>query len=424
MEDNVSAFVGVHQMTKHRVLICDDDANLEAGWVRDVRSVAPKDTYVVEGRTPEPGEKLHTGNPAVEAAVRELLARRSAVRDTGSPERAVQACLFDDVDVLVLDYDLIHIDERKTRHTGEGIGRLARTFSTCGVVVVLNQFRDVQFDLALRGHVWSYADLNLHAELVGTEGLWSNAPWTGFRPWSWQTLSGAVGTQRSRRDVVSSHYDEPIVDVLGFQEDDVRRLSDSAFEFFWPSAQEFTDLRAVTFRRFLEDVSSDRDAAAAGMADRDAAARFVGARVGKWLEREVLGAQDVLVDVPHLIQRYPFLLGGDYKELAAWNATIHDQETMRRQLPEDCWFERPELLSRPAVWRQRFESDEGISGRSYDFDYSDVPEFVFLEDASLFAPAEEAKEFRAGYHNAFDRRFVQRFPRIQYAPQRRFALGD
>ena len=409
---------------KHKVLICDDDSTLEAVWVRSVRSATPGETYVVEGRLPGSEETLDVGNLAVEVAVTELLARRSAARGSGSRERAAQKCLFDDVNILVLDYDLIHIDERKTHHTGEGLGRLARTFSTCGVVVVLNQFRDVQFDLALRGHVWSYADLNIHAELLGTEGLWTDPPWNGFRPWSWQTLSRAVGTQRSREDVVGAYFGDPIVDVIGMREEDVRRLSDSAFEFLWPSAEGFSDLRAVTFKRFLEDVAGDLDAVAIGTSDREAAARFVGARMGKWLEREVLGGQDVLVDVPHLIERYPFLLGDDYRELEAWNAAIHNHEGVRQQMPEDCWFERSELLSRPAVWRQRFEADEGISGQSYEFEYSKVPAFVFLEDLSVFAPIEDAREFRAGHHNVFDRRFVRRLPHIQYAPQRRFALGD
>ena len=406
------------------VLICDDDKDIEGRWVSSVESSAPKGVYRVRGGSSVSSDATESGDTAVGAAVRELLARRAAARGTGETGRPKVKCLFDDVDVLVLDYDLIHIDERAARHTGEGLARLARTFSTCGVLVVLNQFRDVQFDLSLRGHSWSYADLNLHAEVLGSEGLWREPPWECFRPWSWQTLSGAVETPKRRQELVDCRLDEPIVDVLQFREEDIARLSDSAFEFVWPDAESFGDLQEVSFRSFLGRVSGDLDAVAAAKLDGGVAARVVGARIGKWLEREVLAAQDVLVDVPHLIQRYPFVLGDDFGELEAWNAAIHDSDGIRRRTPVKAWFEPAAMLSRPAVWRQRLEEDDDISELSYEFDYSKVPPFVFLEDVSRFGPLEEAKEFRAGHHNAFDARFVSKVPGVSYGPQRRFALGD
>ena len=59
-------------------------------------------------------------------------------------------CLFDGANVLILDYDLYHVDEENTRYTGEGVAHLARVHSECGLIVVLNQFMEAQFDLSLR----------------------------------------------------------------------------------------------------------------------------------------------------------------------------------------------------------------------------------------------------------------------------------
>lgn len=57
------------------------------------------------------------------------------------------------------------------------------------------------------------------------------------------------------------------------------------------------------------------------------------------------------------------------------------------------------------------------------YDFSMVPPFVFLEDVCRFGCLDEAKEFRAGHHNAFDRRFVECVHGIAYTPQRRLAWG-
>lgn len=402
---------------KHKVMFCDDQPDVVRKLTNNVRSVAPTDRYeFVDGGTNALG--LASSSATAEAA-RALLGRRNAAR-MGSD--CTDECVFDDVDILVLDYDLVHIDEDRSRHTGEGLARLARTFSRCGVVVVLNQFREVEFDLGMRGHLWSYADINISADLIDTAGLWTDPPWEGFRPWSWQTLAAAVETQKSRQTLVVGSFEDSIVDVLGIQEEDAVRFSDTAFEFLAPEATNFGDLARITFKDYLAH-AGDRDAMAAS-SDIAAATRFVGARIGKWLEREVLGGQDVLVDIPHLVERYPFLLGGDRQELDAWNEAIYSPEVIRERVPTEAWFEPADFLSRPAVWRHRFEADAGISETSYSFDYSTVPPYAFLEDTSQFARLEDAKGFRAGHHNAFDARFVKGIDYIRYSPQRRFALGD
>lgn len=397
-----------------KVLLCDDERNVRVDWHERVDAVVARaDHYTLL-------PQLENG--AVQCAIKELFARELAARDGDTYQRS--RCVFDDADILVLDYDLLYVDKKNARHTGESLARLARAFSAAQVVVVVNQFRDAQFDLSLRGHLASHADLNLDAALIDTPGLWVDPPWDGFRPWHWHTLYRAVDSQRARQAWVENHWDSPIVDALGMRDDDLDRLNDSAVGFIGSNIKNWQELRVRTFKNFVCQPANGWEESA--VADsRVAAARFAGARIGKWLERQVLAPQDALIDLPHLIQRFPFLLGDDVAELEAWNATVHSSESVKDRMPDDCWFEPRGILSRPAVWSQRFEDAETIREKRRSFDFGLVPPFVFLEDTSTFAHIDEAKQFRAGHHNVFDRRFVKYLSDYYtYAPQRRLAFAE
>ena len=434
MDYGVSDIMGLTKMS-YSVLVCDDDPDLAKECVEHIQNVAPTEYEI---RT-EP-------NQAVHAATQELLRRRGAAREryegqirsiteggdnpqtdpsgrVSVPTSWKEACVFDGIDILVVDYDLIHIADDNTEYTGESLARLARMFSDCSVVVVLNQFRYVDFDLSMRADLASHADLNIDVERLATPGLWRQPPWKGFRPWSWQTLSRAVETQRARESAIIEALDRPIVEMFGMQPDDVARLSDSAFGFIAPDAEDFEALQERTLRSFLSTTANDLDSRSLVETDLSAAVRFGAARIGKWLEREVLGPQDVLIDVPHMLQRFPFLLGDDVSRVGAWNEAIHRPERLNDKINDSYWFQPTQCLSRPAVWCQRLETDENIKRMRASFDYLAVPSIAFMEDCSIFADIEEGQEFRAAFHNAFDRRFVKRLGCVRYGPQRRFAFG-
>ena len=394
------------------VLICDDEPLAAAELVDKVREIAP------EGHTFQAAQS----NDAVRASVSELLRRRKSVRSGCRYES--KECLFDNKDILIIDYDLIYIDDDNARHTGESIGRLARLYSDCSVVVVFNQFLQFDFDLSLRGHIASHADLNLTAKLIAQPGLWTGPPWHSFRPWSWQCLSRAVVSQRAREAVLARDLDNSIADAFGMRLVDAMGLSDTAFGFLAPNAVEFDQLAEMTFRSFIKTTADVRDTESLLSIDDSAAIRFGAARIGKWLEREVLGPQDVLIDVPHLLQRFPFLLGSDVSDVDAWNETIHQAERLKEEIDEDYWFGPADCLSRPAVWGRRLEEDKRFIERRAAFDYSDVPDIVFLEDGSIFDQFSNGKQFRAGFHNFFDERFVKCFSGISYGPQRRLAFAS
>ena len=427
----------------YKVLLCDDERNVSKEWYAQLKATVPSDYEILD---PPASDKI-------QRSIRELFTRQMSIvgahSDGHSPSVFDKAdCVFDEADILVLDYDLLYVDEKNARHTGESLARLARAFSkvrlpskddpavsqAAQVIVVVNQFQEAQFDLSLRGHLGSHADLNLDAALLDRPGLWADPPWgDGFRPWHWQTLYRAVDTQAARQDWVHRYWQKPIVDALGMRDDDINRLTDSAFGFIAPNSTDGQDLlprserdrsveelRKHTFEDFA--LSRVNRANVAAFADQHVASRFASARIGKWLERLVLGPQDALIDMPHLIQRFPFLLGDNKMELEAWNAAIHEEDFASR-LPADCLFDPPSILSRPAVWSHRFENSEFVRENQRTFDFTDVPPFVFLEDTSSFAHIDQARQFRAGHHNAFDRRFAKCLADFTYAPQRRLAFA-
>ena len=181
------------------------------------------------------------------------------------------------------------------------------------------------------------------------------------------------GITARTREADCGVFDRSIVEVLGMRLEDASRLSDSAFGFIAPAAEDFGALQGQTFQAFLSTTQDGRDAEALLNVDRAGAARFVAARIGKWLEREVLAPQDVLLDVPHLLQRFPFLMGDSVGDPGAWNQAVHEVGWLRETLDEGAWFGPSDCLSRPAVWHQRIEENREIGERRATFDFSVVP---------------------------------------------------
>ena len=220
----------------YTVLVCDDDSQLAARCVEEIEALKLAEY------------EIHTEpNKFVHDSTNELLGRRRAIRD--NKRRPREECTFDRFDILIIDYDLIHIDENNTEYTGESLARLVRTFSECAVVVILNQFGPIDFDLRLRGHLESHADLNIPDNQIANPGLWRRPPWDGFRPWYWQTLFEAVESQRSRERVLRAGLNEPIIDMFGITAEDASRLSDSAFSFISQDVEDFEGLRKTDPRR-------------------------------------------------------------------------------------------------------------------------------------------------------------------------------
>ena len=78
---------------------------------------------------------------------------------------------IDDASIFIIDYDLFGNQAREPV-TGEDIAYVIRCFSRCQLIIGLNQYGMNSFDLTLRGHPESFADLNLGQYQLRNPDLW------------------------------------------------------------------------------------------------------------------------------------------------------------------------------------------------------------------------------------------------------------
>ncbi len=379
-----------------KILIYDDDPIMSKRW----RDRLEKAFTALEcDFKVEPLEK-NCFEECISQLERRRLDARDNVKITGNNE-------LDEADVLILDYDLL-TSETQAFVTGEVAAYLARCYSNCGLIIGLNQYGNNSFDLTLKGHPESFADLNLGDRQIDNPGLWSesNGDWTGFRPWVWPVLPRAAAAFEKRAEELSENLDKPILTFLEFPGEVVKTLPRSAIEFLAGSKP----VEQRTFRDFVLDKKTKN-----GLRGRDepmserAVARIAAARIWKWLERLVLPGQDILVDAPHLVSRYPSLLKDDNDGLANWNKTASFLEAKKLGIDyrkvSTFKFPKENWLSRPAWFWQKVSNHNKIDEVASPWT-TERPDWVFGEDGSRFLPRKAAREFVADLSSPFVRRFV------------------
>ena len=411
-----------------KILIFDDEARAAARWKRDLEKLdAVSSEYEVV--TIDVGS-LHD-------ALSELEERRFNIREGKPINQALGNNLFDDSAIVIVDFDLLNSASLEYV-TGEMVSYLARGFSTCGVIVALNQYGFNDFDLTLKGHPESFADMNIGGVQIVNPGLWSEG-WDGFRPWGWPLLPRMEKAFAVRIADIMDKLDASIFEHLGFPEEIAPILSRGISEFL-DTGKKKTTVEQVTFREFAtkskngyrgKDTLSDRPKYQIPDA---LLARVAVARVSKWLERLVLQGQDLLADAPHLAYRFPSLLEGDIHDISVWNRTASlEQPNIRHQSITHHQFKKEEWLSRPAWWFLRMRNDEDIKEVASPWN-TERPGYVFCEDVSRFLPEAEAQEFVADLESPFTRRYVvdprtctdpklaSDLKKINYRPEVRFSL--
>jgi hypothetical protein len=400
-------------MTKNRILVYDD----EEQFTTQIRS-----TLSGVEAVNEQFEVNALSEDDFDAAMKELAARNRCMRKDTKADRG--DCRFDEADIAIIDQDLL--DSRVGQFlTGEDVAYLLRCFSSCELVVVLNQFDkrgQSSFDLTLRGNPDSFADLNVGSEQINNPNLWGGKR-SGFFPWHWPLLPKYLKDFRRRVNDVKAALNESnepsIRDVLGMSEDLFALLPRSAAQFLG------NDPENVTFREFVRNSGNALRRKDSDTTPDEVLARVGAARISKWLERVVLPAQSILVDAPHLVSRYPSLLNENTRSMEAWN------NTARRELPDHGRvivgslakhrFSRAHWLSRPAwVWPE-VSSDREIPEVNEPWTTSQTP-FCFCEDASRFYRPTDCERFVAEVDSPFVQRFVKRFSGVDYRPAVRFAM--
>jgi len=387
---------------KWRVVVFDDDEDFRREWSERLGAVP---SFL------ERFEALIVNETEFGQAIDGLRRRRAAARGVEKPSSDEN--LFDGIDVLIVDYDLFKLDE-----TGEDVAYLARCFSSCGLIVAVNQYarEAFTFDLTLQGHPNSFADLNLLAEQISEPGLWG-AQWGGFRPWSWPLLSRAIETRKRCISDVKGNLD---CGILSFLE-----IPPEVVEIFPLEAIEFISAPSVTFRSFVLDSGQGLRGRGERPSSDESIARIAAARISKWLERLVLPGQNILVDAAHLVERYPSLLSGDASKRLVGSASgfellVPDESVMDLKKLEPFIFGRADWLSRSAwYWPLVSECQEIIEVAS---PWTERQELAFCEDTSRIMPAsDDIPVFVAKVQSPFVRRFASaRHPR--YGPQLQFAL--
>lgn len=408
---------------KKKIFILDDD---EKGFIEPLKSHLDKLPAVTKAF-----DVIACSPEDFVSDLRILEERQRAIRDSVELSKAVSK-IFDAADILVVDYDLAKllegIEPPVGVPTGERVAYLARCFSKCGLIIALNQFNEAGqplFDLTLYGHPRSFADLNLGSKELHNSGLWT-AEWVGYRPWHWPLLPDAVDCfERRTARLAKAGLEVSIFDHIELPHYLPSVMPIEILQWLAPWSKKVEDVTTVTFSDFLTKSQHGLDVKDQKVKNTLYASRVASARIGKWLERLVLGGQGILVDAPHLVARFPSLLKGKSRTREDLNLTCQVGHKANPAIDERhikaCRFGAADWLSRPAwFWDQVRSRDEIVEVKE---PWKKVElDSRFCEDVSAFVPEKRCHEFSADTPGTYARRFIQRLDRVDYSPEMKLAL--
>lgn len=430
-------------MKSLKILVCDDVEKRGRATAEEVEGAGT-------------GHDVHALAPEELAGTIEALVRRGETylggEENGQPPVVALPFAESEVDLVILDNNLAHLRIPGARHTAEALAGHFRAFTEIPYVVSLNKNPYTDFDLRfLVGDYQTATDLALNDEHLSIRGLWSGPRTSGedkFRPWYWPTLNGAPDRRRRQVKFVEQRLDRPLLPALGFSREMAERLSLHARGALSPDEGSVDDLMGLTFRDFFVvscrslPVKAERENVAEvsrklsgrnGGAVRRVVARVAAGELERWFRRDLLAPQDVLVDVPHMVARMPFLLGGGAERVDAWNACVLASEPPYGLEDETYWrfvdrarWEADLWADRPLFWWPELDEDRELNEMFYG-DQGAWASAVFCEDLSLFRSfhddePERPREFEAEFEGSWCRRYVAELRGMNYTPLSRFAL--
>ena len=351
--------------------------------------------------------------------------------------QAEDACVFDGYDLAIVDNNLTSLELEGVRLTAETIIGYLRAFTNIPYFVSLNKNLFVDFDLRyLYGDYDSLADMALNTEHLSNNWLWGNDQPRDFSPWYWPQLPQAVNRRRKQISFLEKNFDSSVWDTLGFPDSSHEYLSQSAKEIL--SSEEETSYRETTFHNFFKRSHTLQPAEIENLFNnkaeklvKKALCRITSYEVDRWLRRDVLGTQDVLIDVPHLLAQMPFLLGAKSSELHMWNRTVssdkapfHLDEELFEQLLKKAQFKEGMWAPKPCFWWSDLKNNDDLMQAWFDVD-ENWPDAVFCEDLSQFVQIDSRgndyspKEVEPSIEGSWGRRFIALINEVSYSPRSR-----
>ena len=362
--------------------------------------------------------------------------------------------------ILLYSTTISHIWEIEgARLTAEAVAGYIRAFSQAPYIVSINKNPDVDFDLRyLIGDYATRTDLALNSRHLSNPALWTRGredAVNGFLPWYWPRLLDAGPARRTKVEFVKAHLGQSICDALGLTADDFSFLSRQARSLL-SHAEETRDAdmerpeqtgATATFREvFLASGRSLPNKEERNALDHklqrgeDSAAtiiaRAVTADIDLWFYRDVLGPQEALVDIPHLLMRMPFLLGNNASDINHWNMAVDTatgdppfglNEALFDTHLEQTLFGQGEWSTPPCFWWPKLRENDELNSHFSDRNGVTWADVVFCEDRSEFLSLDPNSdtpppvEFVAQFEGSWNRRYVADIDGVRYVPKSRFA---
>lgn len=422
-----------------KILVCDDEP----------KRCEQISAAIREAGLPEPDKLVDTEqSKKFSDELKKLFANVDNCIKNPTTCKSVEMPKFDDAEIVILDNNLAHLDVAGARLTAESIAGYIRAFTKARYVISVNKNPDVDFDLRyLVGDYSTKADLTLNDKHLANRALWSGKPEDandGFLPWYWPNLSTVAQRRSKQIEFVRNHLNVPVVEAMEFPAEALSFLSLHAKGALCPD--EDIPFEKVRFR----DVFVSRDRSLPSKKEREAIleagtqrnaalldiiARIVAADIDLWFRRDVLGPQESLVDIPHLLSRFPFLLGNRAKDINEWNKCV-GVDTVPYGLDKKLYndhlagqeFKHRFWVPTSCFWWPKLKSDEKLNSYLFEAKESEWADVVFCEDRSVFverAPknGEQAPFiFAAEFEGSWRERYISRIQGIHYAPRSRLAL--
>ena len=359
----------------------------------------------------------------------------AALNDASIPDDKPNVEEFAGYDLAIVDNNLTGLELEGARLTAETIIGYLRAFTDIPYIVSLNKNPRLDFDLRdLFGDYQSLADLALNTRHLDKNCLWNSDAVTGFAPWYWPRLQEAVDRRKEQINSLDENLETSVWKALEFPPEADEYLSYGAKAAL--SASENQETRETTFEAFFEiscalppaEKETLAKAKDAGMA-RQAMNRIASFEVDRWLRRDVLGPQDVLIDLPHLLAQMPFLLGEAANQLDAWNQVVRPEgepfgldETLFQNHLREARFAKSFWVPTPCFWWPSLKADDRLTELFFKAE-GNWPDAVFCEDVSRFVQvsgdAERPQEFEAEIAGSWPRRFILDVDELQYSPRSR-----